>query len=96
MAKTIHINGRLDLEIKSQAEASFEKFGTGISEAVNFFHQSIMYGGISFELRIPNCETIEAMEDAINCRNLRGSYRIAKRTHGDAKQLMLNTHYERT
>lgn len=75
MAKTTHINVRLDPETKLQAEALFEKFGMNISEAVNvFLHQSIMYGGIPFELRIPNRETIEAMVDAINRRNLEGQF----------------------
>ncbi|MCH5210906.1 MAG: type II toxin-antitoxin system RelB/DinJ family antitoxin [Oscillospiraceae bacterium] len=75
MAKTSHINIRIDPETKSQAEILFGKFGMTVSEAVNvFLHQSIMYGGIPFELRVPNGETMEALDDVINHRNLEGPF----------------------
>ena len=75
MAKTSHINIRIDPETKSQAEVLFGKFGMTVSEAVNvFLHQSIMYGGIPFELRVPNRETMEALDDVINRRNLEGPF----------------------
>lgn len=75
MAKTSNLNVRVDPDTKSQAEALFSKFGMTVSEAVNvFLHQSIMYGGIPFELRVPNKETREAMDDALNHRNLVGPF----------------------
>lgn len=75
MAKTSNLNVRIDPETKSQAEVLFSKFGMTVSEAINvFLHQSIMYGGIPFELRVPNKETREVMEDVLNNRNLVGPF----------------------
>lgn len=75
MAKTSNLNVRIDPETKSQAEALFSKFGMTVSEAINvFLHQSIMYGGIPFELRVPNKETREVMDDVLNHRNLVGPF----------------------
>lgn len=75
MAKTSNLNVRVDPETKSQAEVLFSKFGMTVSEAINvFLHQSIMYGGIPFELRVPNKETREVMEDVLNHRNLVGPF----------------------
>ncbi len=75
MAKTSNLNVRVDPDTKAQAEELFSKFGMTVSEAVNvFLHQSIMYGGIPFELRVPNKETREALDDVLNHRNLIGPF----------------------
>ena len=75
MAKTATLNIRTDPQIKSDAEKLFQNFGLTLSDAVNMFlHQSILYGGIPFELRMPNKETIEALEDARLGRNLSGPF----------------------
>ena len=75
MAKTSNLNVRVDPDTKAQAEELFSKFGMTVSEAVNvFLHQSIMYGGIPFELKVPNKETREALDDVLNHRNLVGPF----------------------
>ncbi|MGM9937817.1 MAG: type II toxin-antitoxin system RelB/DinJ family antitoxin [Candidatus Ornithomonoglobus sp.] len=75
MAKTSSLNIRIDPETKSQAEKLFKNFGMTVSEAVNIFlHQSLIYGGIPFELRMPNRETMQALDDVRNNKNLSGPY----------------------
>lgn len=75
MAKSSNLNVRIDPETKSQAENLFSRFGLTVSDAVNMFlHQSIMYGGIPFEVRIPNKETREVLDDVLNHRNLVGPF----------------------
>ena len=75
MAKTANLNIRIDPETKSQAEELFKNFGLTVSDAINvFLHQSLLYGGIPFALKIPNKETLEALDDVMNLRNLVGPF----------------------
>lgn len=54
MAST-NLNIRVDSELKSQAEALYAELGMNLSTALNLFmRSSVRYGGIPFELRIPN------------------------------------------
>jgi len=67
MAKTSNLNIRIDPETKSCAEKLFASFGITITDAVNIFlHQSIMEGGIPFEMKVPryNSETETAFREA--------------------------------
>lgn len=67
MAKTATINIRIDPEIKSSAERLFASFGITITDAVNMFlHQSVMEGGLPFQLKQPRYspETEAAMAEA--------------------------------
>ena len=67
MAKTANLNIRIDPETKSSAEQLFSQFGITVTDAVNMFiHQSLMVGGLPFELRNPryNVETEAAMREA--------------------------------
>ena len=67
MARTANINIRTEPETKSGAEQLFASFGISVSDAVNIFlHQSLMVGGIPFEVRRPifNAETEAAMREA--------------------------------
>jgi DNA-damage-inducible protein J len=58
MAKTASLNIRIDPETKSGAERLFSQFGITITDAVNIFlHQSLMVGGLPFELKQPRCKT---------------------------------------
>ena len=73
MAKTTNINIRTEAEVKQRIESLFSQFGITVSDAVNiFFHQSLMQGGLPFQMRIPqfNDETIAAIDDVNNNRNL--------------------------
>ena len=73
MAKTSVINIRTEAETKKQIENLFSKFGISVSDAVNiFFHQSLMLGGLPFQMQLPkpNAETIDAINDVNNNRNM--------------------------
>ena len=67
MARTANINVRTEPETKSGAEQLFASFGISVADAVNIFlHQSLMVGGLPFEVRQPrfNHETEDAMDEA--------------------------------
>jgi len=71
MAKNANVNIRTTDEIKKGAEVILNGLGLNISSAVNLFlRQVINYRGIPFDLRLPNKETLQAMDDINNSRNL--------------------------
>jgi DNA-damage-inducible protein J len=73
MAKTTNINIRTEPEIKQRIEQLFSQFGITVSDAVNiFFHQSLMQGGLPFQMQIPeyNADTLAAIDDVNNNRNM--------------------------
>ena len=71
MAKNTSVNVRTTEEIKRGAEDIFSGLGLNISSAVNLFlKQVINYRGIPFDLRLPDKETLHAMDDIENSRNL--------------------------
>ena len=77
MANTTNLNIRVDEELKRKAEAIFSELGLNMSTAMNMFlRYSVRYGGIPFELRIekPNAETIDAIDDVNNNRNMSKSF----------------------
>ncbi len=71
MVKNTNINVRTTEDIKKGAEVILNDLGLNISTAVNLFlKQVIIYRGIPFDLRLPNEETLRAMDDIENNRNL--------------------------
>ncbi len=67
MARDANLHIRVDSQTKAGVEALYANFGITITDAVNmFFHQSLMVGGLPFELRQPryNAETEAAMQEA--------------------------------
>jgi len=65
MAKTAMTHARLTPEIKEKAEAILKELGISISSAYEmFYRQIIAHHGLPFEARLPNKETIKAMNDA--------------------------------
>jgi len=71
MAKNASLNIRTTEEIKKGAEAVLDGLGLNISSAVNLFlKQVINYKGIPFDLRLPNQETLQAMDDINHRRDL--------------------------
>lgn len=67
MAKTATISMRVDPQIKSNAESIFTSLGMSLTEAVNIFlHKSIMEGGLPFDVRQPQYNTVTevAMDEA--------------------------------
>ena len=69
--RTAMINVRTDPEVKEKVTAILKRIGITTSEAVNLFlNRVIMERGIPFDVKIPNDETIKAMEDIEDNRNL--------------------------
>ncbi len=86
MAKTANINIRIDPEVKARSEQLYAKFGITITDAVNIFlHQSLMVGGLPFEMKQPNYndETEAAMQEAIDI----ASGKIQAKSYASAKEL---------
>ena len=68
MTKISNLNIRIDCDVKEKAEILFKHFGITLSDAVNIFlHQSIMVGGLPFEMKLPryNCKTEAAIDEAV-------------------------------
>ncbi len=60
-------NIRLDTEAKQKAWAIFDELGMKPAQAFNLFIRQVsLQGGIPFEIKIPNADTIEAMEELAN------------------------------
>lgn len=73
MAKTDTLHIRIEQSVKARAEQTLNDLGLSITEAVNvFLNQVILHNGIPFKIEKPkyNKETIQAMEDVKNGKNL--------------------------
>ena len=64
MARTETIRARVEPELKSEAEAILKAVGLSSSEAMRLFlFQIVRQRGLPFEVKIPNAETIAAIEE---------------------------------
>jgi DNA-damage-inducible protein J len=64
MSKTDRIEARIDPELKQAAEAVFAKLGVSPSDAIRMFYKQVeLHQGFPFEVRMPNAETLAAMEE---------------------------------
>lgn len=66
--KTANVNARIDLSVKTQAEAILSRIGLPRSVAIDaFYRQIIMHGGIPFSLTIPEprLPARDTMSDAV-------------------------------
>lgn len=64
MARTETIRARVEPELKSEAEAILKEVGLSSSEAMRLFlHQIVRQRGLPFEVKIPNAETMAAIEE---------------------------------
>lgn len=71
MRKTEEVRARIDPATKEAAEDVFAKLGLSPSEAVRLFYRQVeLYQGFPFELRIPNEETVRAIRDLDERRDL--------------------------
>jgi DNA-damage-inducible protein J len=60
-------NVYLDLNMKTKAKEIFKQYGISLSDAFNMFlTQSVLEKGFPFQIKIPNSETIKAMEEVEN------------------------------
>jgi len=65
MHKVATINTRIEPRLKIQAENILHEAGLTSAEAVRLFYTQIcLHNGLPFEVKIPNKETIKAMQDA--------------------------------
>jgi DNA-damage-inducible protein J len=63
-AKTGYINARIEPKLKKRAEAVFDKIGLSTTDAVTMFlTQVVAQDGLPFEAKVPNRETIRAIEE---------------------------------
>lgn len=70
-AHKIRTNVYLDSDIKNKAQEILKQYGIGLSDAFNIFlAQTVFEKGIPFEIKIPNEETKEAIQDARNGINM--------------------------
>ena len=68
---------RIEPELKRQASELFNSLGLDLSTATGiFYRQALQCNGLPFEVkkRTPNKDTIEAMKDAENNKNLNGPF----------------------
>lgn len=64
------INVKVEENVKKQALELFEELGLDMSTAMNLFlKQSIRYGGIPFEIKKPNTETLAAIQEVEDIRS---------------------------
>ncbi len=55
---------RLDSDAKKQAYAIFEQVGLKPTQAINLFlRQVALRGGIPFDIKVPNADTLAAMDE---------------------------------
>ncbi|MDE2933346.1 MAG: type II toxin-antitoxin system RelB/DinJ family antitoxin [Chloroflexota bacterium] len=72
MAKTAMIRARVEPELKREAEDLFLELGMSATEAITLFYRQVtMHRGLPFDVRIPNEETLEAVRDAREGRNIK-------------------------
>ena len=84
MAKSATLSIRTDPAVKAQAEAIYQGFGITLTDAVNIFlRKSIMEGGLPFDMRQPNAETISALREAEDI--IAG--RVDAKRYGSAREL---------
>jgi len=66
-SQKVRTNIYLDQQTKIEAKELFKKFHISLSDAVNLFlSQSVLEQGLPFQVKIPNAETIKAMQEVEN------------------------------
>ncbi len=70
--KTQMIHARVDQNLKHDAELIFKSLGINTADAIRmFFRQVTLNKGLPFEVKIPNKETLKAMEELETNKNLK-------------------------
>lgn len=76
--KIATVNVRLDAKLKAEAETVFRTLHLSRTEALRLFYRQVaLRQGLPFDVRIPNAETVAAMEEleAGEGKTYRGSTR---------------------
>ena len=69
--KSAIVNARMETELKSEVEAIFRKLGMNTTQAITmFFEQVRLHRAVPFQIKLPNEETVEAMNDALAGKNM--------------------------
>ncbi|MBP3337268.1 MAG: type II toxin-antitoxin system RelB/DinJ family antitoxin [Clostridia bacterium] len=74
---TTNVTIRMDKELKAQSDDLFAALGLNMSTAIGVFcRQAVRLGKIPFELAVdtPNAETLAAIDDVNNNRNMSKAY----------------------
>lgn len=82
LARTASLNLRIDPETKRSAEQLFSEFGITLTDAVTMFlRQSVITGGLPFELKLPryNADMLVAMSEAKELAKSRMGFDTAKK-----------------
>ncbi len=67
MGKTGYIMARVEPKLKASAGRVLTKLGVSTSDAITMFlRQVVLRQGIPFEVRVPNAETVRAIEELEN------------------------------
>lgn len=70
-SKTDRIQVRVEPDLKAAAEAIFSRLGLSSGDAIRLFYSQVkINGGLPFLIRLPNQETIEAMEETQDSSDL--------------------------
>jgi len=65
------VNARMETELKSEVEAIFKQLGMNTTQAITmFFEQVRLHRAVPFQIKLPNEETVEAMNDALAGKNM--------------------------
>lgn len=73
--KTAEVRARIEPKLKREANKVLSKLGLSESEGVRLLLKSlVLHKGLPYELKIPNEETAQAIEDARTGRNLSKPY----------------------
>ena len=71
MAKTEMIRARVEPDLKHKAEEVFSTLGLSATEAITLFYKQVtLQSGLPFEVKIPNSETLMALNQARNKKGL--------------------------
>jgi DNA-damage-inducible protein J len=72
MPKTVTLTIQIDPELKEQTERLLYEMGLTPSQAITlFFRQIVSQRAIPFAISLPNEETLQAMQDVAQRRNLK-------------------------
>ena len=69
MPKTGYVTARIEPEVKAQAEAILASVGLSVTETVSLlYRQAILHNGLPFPVRIPNADTLAAIQSTKTSR----------------------------
>ncbi len=72
MNKTAAVTIRIDPKLKKDAQNVFDDLGITTTQAISMFLKQVsLRRGMPFPVEVPNDETLQAMDDAENRRNVR-------------------------